>query len=293
MLSRYDWLRRAHTGGELLATLELFTTRPDLFPEEGEVGLPHSALGGPCLRCWVYARWPTPKDQYCPTCQFIMQRAAKLTHAARHAIVVWGYVNRLSAQLRMGAGFSEQRVLGAYAHDEHHFLLALPRRELKPWLQELVIYHGSDLKGLLQVFPATSARQESIGELLCRVAHHEARFPMDQLRVRFYAAPYQVLIPWAREQQGKLTFEASDFLSLLEMAAVFRTVLRREDQAALRQLVNLKDVHEAQFYWGRFMGSLSQEARDMLNAWGVRQWPEGRVQLLYELIGYVAFYQPR
>ncbi len=157
----------------------------------------------------------------------------------------------------------------------------------------VVIYHGSDLKGLLQVLPAASARQESIGELLCRAAHHEARFPMDQLRIRFYAAPYQVLVPWEREQQGKLTFEASDFLSLLEMATVFRTVLRREEQALLRELVNLKDASERQFYWGRFMGSLSQEAKDMLNAWEVRQWPAARVQLLYELVDYVAFYQSR
>lgn len=292
MLSRYDWLRRAHTGGELLATLELFTTRPALF-EEGEIGPPHSALGGPCCRCWVYARWPTPRADYCPACHAILERAGKLNRLSRSTIVIWGYVSRLSRQIRMGEGFEEHHVLGAYIHDEHHFLLVLPRRELKPWLQELLIYHGADLKGLLQVFPAVSARQESVGELLCRVAHHEARFPMDQLRVRFYAAPHQILVPWTREQQGKLTFEVSDFLSLLEMAAVFRTVLLPGEQASLRELVKLKDPAEIQFYWGRFLGSLSQEARDMLNAWGVRQWPEGRVQLLYELTGYVAFYQSR
>jgi hypothetical protein len=55
--------------------------------------------------------------------------------------------------------------------------------------------------------------------------------------------------------------------------------------------LNLEDTSEEQFYWGRFLGYLSQEAKDMLNAWRIRQWPKGRIELLYELVDYVAFYQ--
>lgn len=291
MLNGFDWLRRARTGGELLATLEYLNTRPDLFPTGEEIGPPLSAFDGPCQRCWIYPRQLPSRRRRCRTCQAILTKAGKLNRISRQSIVVWGYVNRLSPQIRMGEGFHEQHVLGTYAHDEHHFLLVMGRRELKSWLRELVIYHGSDLKGLLQVFPAASTRQESIGGLLCRVAHHEARFPMDQLRIRFYSAPYQVLIPHKRDQQGMLTFEISDFLSLLEMATVFRTLLRPDEQTALRQLTELKDTAEAQFYWGRFIGALSQEAKDMLNAWGIRQWSQNRLRLLYELVEYVAFYE--
>jgi hypothetical protein len=292
MLSGFDWLRRTQTGAELLATLEYLATRPDLFPTGDEIGPPFSALDGPCQRCWLYPRLSSPEQNYCQSCQAILSRARKLGRISRQSIVVWGFVNRLSKLLRMGEGFHEHHVLGAYVHDESHFLLMMPRRELKPWLQELVIYHGSDLKGLVQILPtAGGGKKIGMGDVLCRAMHHEARFPMDQLRVRFYSAPYQILKPRTRDQQGLLTFEVSEFLSVLEMAAVFRTILRPTEQESLYELLNLEDTSEEQFYWGRFMGFLSQEAKDMLNAWRIRQWPKNRIKLLYELVDYVAFYQ--
>jgi len=292
MLSSFDWLRRSRTGAELLATLEYLTTKPDLFPSEEEIGPPHSALNGPCQRCWIYPRLSSPRQNYCQSCQAILARASRLGDISRQSIVIWSFVNRLSKQLQMGEGFSDHHIFGAYAYDENHFLLMMPRHELKDWLKELAIYHGSDLKGLVQILPTTGARKGmGMGDILCRAVQHEARFPMDQLRVRFYSAPYQILKPHTRDQQGLLTFEISEFLSLLEMAAVFRTMLRPEEQASLYELLNLEDTSEEQFYWGRFMGHLSQEAKDMLSAWRIRQWPRNRVKLLYELVDYVAFYQ--
>ncbi|MDY7080523.1 MAG: hypothetical protein SXV54_26890 [Chloroflexota bacterium] len=295
MLSSFDWLRRSRTGAELLATLEYLKTRPDLFPTGPtgeEVGPPHSALDGPCQRCWIYPRLSSPRRNYCRVCQAVRSRARKTNNRSRRAIVVWGFVDHLPKQLWTGEGFYDAHIWGDYVCDEHRFLLVMHRRELKTWLQELVIYHGANLKGLLQIFPPTGAREgASMGEILCRAVHHETRFSMDQLRVRFFSAPYQLLKPHTRDQQGLLTFEVSEFLSLLEMAAVFRTMLRPEEQESLYELVNLKDASEKQFYWGRFMGLLSQEAKDMLNAWRVRQWPPNRVKLLYELVEYVAFYQ--
>jgi hypothetical protein len=291
MLSSFDWLRRSESGAELLATLEYLTSRPDLFPPGDEIGPPFSALDGPCQRCWVYPRLSSTRRNLCPSCQAIVTRATKLGRISRQSIVLWGLVNRLSKLLRMGEGFSDYHVLGAYVHDENHFLLMMPRRELKPWLQELVIYHGPDLKGLIQILPTTgTGKGVNMGDVLCRAAYHEARFPMDRLRVRFFSAPHQILIPHARDQQGLLTFEVSEFLSVLEMAAVFRTILYPREQKALYELLNLEDASEEQFYWGRFMGFLTQEAKDMLNAWRIRQWPRSRIELLYELVDYVAFY---
>ncbi len=295
MLSGFDWLRRSRTGAELLATLEYLKIKPDLFPIGPigeEIGPPHSALDGPCLRCWIYPRLSSPRRNYCQACQAILARASRLGDCSRQSIVIWGFVNYLPKQLWAGEGFYGDRTLGDYIYDEHRFLLMMRRRELKTWLQELVIYHGSDLKGLIQILPTTGARHgSSMGDILCRAVHHETRFSMDQLRVRFFSAPYQLLKPHTRDQQGLLTFEVSEFLSLLEMAAVFRTLLRPEEQESLYELVNLEDTSEEQFYWGRFMGFLSQEARDMLSAWRIRQWPKNRIKLLYELVDYVAFYQ--
>ncbi len=132
-----------------------------------------------------------------------------------------------------------------------------------------------------------------MGDILCRAIHHEATFPMDQLRVRFYSSPYQLLRPHTRERQGLLTFEVSEFLRLMEMAAVFRALLKPEEQQALHELLDLDDSVEEQFYWGRLVGHLTQEAKDMLSAWRIRTWPENRIKLLYELIDYVFLHQFR
>jgi hypothetical protein len=126
-----------------------------------------------------------------------------------------------------------------------------------------------------------------MGDVLCRAVHHEANFPMDQLRVRFFSSPYQLLKPHIRDRQGMLTFEAAEFLNLLETAVVFRTLLRPQEQEMLHEILNIDDATEEQFYWGRFLGNLSQEAKDMLNSWKIRKWPENRIRLLYELIDYV------
>ncbi len=295
MLNGFDWLRRSLTGAEMLATLQCLAEEPDLFDVE-EIGSPHSALGGPCQRCWLYARHPSANhraNRYCKPCGAILERARKLGYISRRSIVIWGGVNRLPKQLESGEGFHDSHILGAYVHEQDHFLLMMPRREIKRWLQELAIYHGADLKGLVQILPTTgTGRGLSMGDILCRAAHHEARFAMDRLRVRFFSAPHQLLRPHTRDQLGLLTFEVSEFLSLLEMAAVFRTLLRPEAQQVLHELLNLNDAGEEQFYWGRFLGYLSPEAKDMLSAWRIRQWPKNRVKLLYELVNYVAFYQP-
>lgn len=296
MLNGFDWLRRAQTGAELLATLQCLEEKPDLFAQD-EIGPPHSSLAGPCQRCWIYPRvaftFGRRPSLYCKSCRVILARASRLNRISRVSIVAWGFVNRLPKQLESGAGFRDTRIFGAYVHEQNHFLLMMHRRELKTWLQEIALYHGTELKGVVQILPTTgTGRRISMGDVLCRATHQEGRFAMDRLRIRFFSAPYQLLRPHARDQLGLLTFEASEFLSLLEMAAVFRTLLRPEAQRALHELLNLRDVSEEQFYWGRFMGYLSPEAKDMLSAWRIRQWPRNRIKLLYELVNYVPFYQP-
>ena len=71
------------------------------------------------------------------------------------------------------------------------------------------------------------------------------------------------------------------------MAVVFRQMLHPREQDMLRELLNIDDLNQEQFYWGRFLGMLSREARDMLHAWQVRQWSREQARLFYELLGYV------
>jgi hypothetical protein len=220
-----------------------------------------------------------------------LAKARRLGDLPRQSIVIWGFVNRLPKQLAQGEGFHDSDILAAYVHDQNHFLLMMRRRQLKLWLQELLLYHGAELKGLIQILPTTGASGGiDMADVLGRAIHQEGRFAMDQLRARFFSAPHQLFKAHTRERQGILTFEAAEFLSLLEMAAIFRTLLFPDAQNMLYELLNLDDPSEEQFYWGRFWGYLSPEAKDMLNAWRIRHWPKPRIRLLYELVNYVAFY---
>lgn len=305
MLNSFDWLRRCRTGAELLATLEYVSadewqvteedslaTRHASPATEAELGPPPSALNGPCLRCWVYPRATTkPKARYCPTCQIILERAWRWRTVATRAVVVWGFVNQLPQQMRDPIGFRDSRLMGMYVHDDTHFLVMLHSRELQPWLQELALYHGATLKGLLQVCPTTGGRDSHMGELLCRMVHNEARFPTDRLRIRFFAAPHQVYDPQVYDRMGVLTFDVEEFLRMLDMAVVFRTLLPPDEQKILYKLLKNQDPSEEQFYWGRLLGCLTRQAKEMLNAWRIRQWPKPQVDLLYELVEYVGFYQ--
>lgn len=294
MLNRFDWLRRSRTGAELLATLKYLEANPDLSSKGGGLGPPPSALSGPCQRCWIYPRGTAkPNARYCPVCQIILHEAWQASELSRHAIVVWGFVNQLPKQLRTGLGFRDSHILGTYIHDENHFLLMLYHLGIKPWLQELAIYHGAELKGLIQILPTTGARGAGMGDLLCRIIRHEARFPKDRLRVRFFSTPHKVFAASLYDRDGVLTFEATEFLSLLDMASVFRSVLGPDEQKTLYKLLKMENTNEAQFFWGRFLGSLGREARDLLNAWRIGQWSTPKMDLLYELIEYVEFYPSR
>ena len=290
MLNTFDWLRRSRTGSELLATLKYFEQRPDFPVSDEQIGPPFSALTGPCQRCWLYPR--QAGQPYCATCQAILTSANRLGQTSRQAIIIWGYVNLLPRPIQNETGFYDVRPIGSYVHDERHFLLVLYHRDLKPCLQELVLYHGDELTGMLQVFPTMGAGEHiGMGDVVCRAVHQEAEFSKERLRVKFYADAIQVIRPRQRDRKGMLTFEVTDFLSLLEMAAVFRTILLPDEQKMLYELLHVDDTGEAQFYWGRLLGYLNQEAKDMLNAWKIRTWPASRIDLLYELVDYVAFYQ--
>ncbi len=69
-------------------------------------------------------------------------------------------------------------------------------------------------------------------------------------------------------------------------------MLKPDEQKILYRLLHMTNTAQAQLYWGRFWGALAPEARDMLSAWGIRTWSLYQVNLLYELVDYVALYQP-
>jgi hypothetical protein len=292
MLSLYDWIRLSRTGSELLATLKCISEEPVF---SCEIGSPYSALNSPCRRCGIYSCIISDQEYcaYCSFCKSVIDKAMGLGNISRNAIVIWAFINKLpiqflSEQNSSIGGFRNSRLHGAYIHDKNHFLLMMHRKELKPWLQELVLYNGSNLKGMIQIFPTIGARKDNgMGDILCRAIHHEANYPMDRLRVRFFSNPIQLLMPHILDQQGILTFEVSEFLNLLELVTVFRVILKPEEQKMLHEILTINDTVEEQFYWGRFQGILNQEAKDMLNLWKLRNWSKNKIKLLYKLIDYV------
>ncbi len=289
MLEPFDWIRLARTGAELFATMEYLAAHPGLAEETPELAAPLSALQAPCRRCAMYPRM-NPRAWHCTVCEAIYYRSRSYPALSESSTLVWAYVNQLPRRLRSGPGYSNELVFSSYVHDTEHFLLVLRHGQLKPWLQELMLYNGTALKGLLQIFPSTGAALPTMAELLIRVKMHEGRFPLDRLRVRFLAAPHYIFHLRKYDREGVLTFDVGDFISTLEMASVFRSVLLPDEQAMLRELLRLDDDPRVQFYWGRLLSMLNQEAKDMLNAWRIRNWTEAQVDLLYRLSEYVAYY---
>lgn len=293
MLTHFDWVLRSQTGTELLATIRGLVSNQNVFDTvENGPGEPYIASSGPCNRCWIYPRQEVTGSGrfYCKTCHHILEEETRLRALARDLVTVWGHVNQLPTQFKTGSGFKDTHLLGIYVHDSNHFLLLMYRKELKTWLQELGLYHGDNLKGLLVVFPTIgSVAGVNMGDVLSQAIHQESRFPMNQLRVQFFASPYEVLKPSIRSRQKTLTFNVTEFIQLLGMAEVFRATVRYEEQRVLEDLLQLNNDKEVSFYWGRTMGQFSPQARDLLDGWGVRNWKLPQLKLLYELIDYANF----
>lgn len=308
MLSPFDWLRRSRSGVELLATLRVLERLNQRVASEPDVGIdasgaasrladlqlapPHTGLTGPCLRCWTYAPAQTSRSQaFCPVCQAVLSAAPRLDQKSRQAILIWGAVNQLPQQLRSASYRSDKRMLGAFCRDEQHFLVALYRRALKGWLQDLLLYDGLELRGVLHIFPTLGSAGYRMDEMLCQVVYQETRFGRDRLRVRFFPTAKHLMQVHKFEKQGVVSFDVAEFVNLLESASVFRALLLPEEQETLREVLAVKDPNEAQFYWGRFLGMITPEAKDMLTAWKVRQWSPAQRDLFFQLLEYVAIYR--
>lgn len=224
-------------------------------------------------------------------CSEIRRRAHSLSNASRRAAVLWGFVNQLPEEvLQHNTPDRKCRLLGSYVHDANHFLIAMDRRELRSWLQNLTVYYGLNLRGIVQVFPTTgSGRMTGMADILCRAIHWDSYLPVGEMQVRFFSAPYQLLKPHVRDEKGMLVFGLSEFLNMLEMAEIFKALLRPEEQREFYELLNTatEEGGESHFYKGRFLGRLEQRTRDMLTAWDFWRWPKKRIRVFYELLDYV------
>jgi len=286
MQNAYDWLLISKSGGELLATIDLVTDEPDLpgiVAKEECLGLPQTAFDGPCLRCRYYSR--LANSHYCYFCNHVMVRESVVRSYARHSVALWCFVNYPPKKIP-----KTSHEVFCHIVDDNRFICCTNRWNLKNFLQEMMMIQGPDWLGTLQIFPVFRGGETlTMSDLLCSAIFDESALVQDRLYIKFFSSPYQFVHKREREREGKLIFEATDFVGYLEMAEIFKRGLYLEEQDRLRQLLDIEDASEKQFYWGRFLAQVRPEARDFLDSWKMKNWTESQVSLFYELLDFVKF----
>ncbi|MGK5092310.1 hypothetical protein WDW89_09915 [Deltaproteobacteria bacterium TL4] len=289
MLKKFDWLRLSKNGTELLSTISLLTERPEVVDNDLELGSPPSALSVPCQRCGIYA--PAPKKKYCPACLFIHQCSPRHHKRSHQAVFVWGVLNEIPWNLRKTDASAASSFLNCVL-DDSHFVVALQQRQLKQWLQNFLLAHGLDVQGQLYVFPSIGNSLDiHMGDFLRIAIPQRLQQKSHNLQLFFYPNPYRYILEYLKGSAKRHFFEVSEFLNLLEMAELFRALLRPNEQQELYKLLMSSKTQQDSFYWGRFLGSVDLRVKDMLESWRMKQWPRHRIHLLYELFPYVEYFQ--
>jgi len=290
MLSNFDLLRQTKTGVELLALLKMIVNGFSTEDIRLNKRIPYSLLDGPCNRCWIYPR--KSGHMYCEICLQISHEKKALNEYVRQKAVIWGALNQipdLFSEINWKQKFSKYQ-MGIYIHNDNSFLMTIPKNYILNFLKQLTLRYGDELGGLLQIFPTSGLKNMSMGESICRAVHYEHTYPMDKFRIRFYSHPLQLNRPHLRDRKGMLTFEVSEFIGLLELTKIFRILLTPQQQIDLNEIITkCEDTKEEGFFWGRFNGVITQNAKDILHEWDIRHWPKEKFELIYELRDYVAF----
>ncbi len=288
MLTNFDWLRICRDGSELLAVLELIATQPHILSQETQLGHPLAGLTHPCQRCWILPKQESFRKNFCQTCSDIQRHKKKFSKQAYHSVIIWGEVNQIPRPVH---DCFRQKNFWGFVRDPQHFLAVLPKIKLKFWLQDIMVYHGSEIEGVLVIFPtAGESPRGNMSDVLCTYIFDASRtIPNNRLWVRFYPRPFDFFNANTREKHGLIPLEITEFIHMLEMASIFRSLLRPDIRDILFTLLKIEDFQEEQFYWGRFMAKLTPESKDMLNAWNIRRWPKEHVKLLYDLTIFVPF----
>jgi len=286
MQNAYDWLRICKSGSELIATIDLVTDEPylpEIMVKEDCLGPPQTAFDGPCLRCQYFSRMPN--HHLCYFCDHVIVREKSVRSFAPHCVTIWGFVNFPFRKIPQ-----TKHEIFTYNVDHNRFICCTNRWNLKMLLQEIMMIQGPDWLGTLQIFPAFQGGETmNMSDMLCSAIFDEKALIQDRLYIKFFASPFQFVHKKEREREGKLIFDAIDFIGYLEMAEIFKRGLYLEEQDRLKELLEIQDVSEKQFYWGRFLAQVRPEARDFLDSWNMRKWSKSQVSLFYELLDFAKF----
>jgi hypothetical protein len=284
MLTAFDLLRLSKTGAELLSTLRLLP-KIEMSLHNMSMGVPYSAMYGPCKRCWIYAR--SPQLNLCESCNAIESLSKDIYEHIKNSVIIWAYITE-PLTLLTNNFINPNETLAYHNVDDEHLLIITKKASIKDWLQNLALAYGDEIRGLIQIFP-TMGQGPTIGmaDILNRAAHQEKIITHDRLWIRFFPKPWQLVEAKKRDDLGILTFSINEFIDVMETTRVFHDLIPFKQRHLLYEILNEPESSNNPFYWGRFTRSLNQASRDMLDAWGMREWAVPKVQLLYDLLDYV------
>lgn len=287
MFTSFDWLRTCSSGNELLAVMILMKTKPGIFYWSSEPGCPMTAIAHPCRRCWTYPKLKPFRRNFCLACEHILRLASRLKSESQKSVLVWGHVNQIPKTV---LNPPDMLNCHTYLHDERSFLIALTACRLRNWLQDVMIHHSDQLKGVFQIFPPVGiTRRGGMGDVLCKHVADSTGMPSNRLWIRFFPKPYDVFNEPKKQKKGLVPLEVDEFMRLLDMASIFRTLLTPKIREILLKILTIDNDQESQFYWGRLTGMLTPESKDMLDSWKIRRWPMHRFKFLYDLTHYVPY----
>ncbi len=250
-----------------------------------ELGPPYSALYGPCQRCWIYEK--IDESNYCFICKKILDHVEDVREIIRDCVVILGFFKH-SPWENSPMPIIPNSPLGFHQIDHQHFIIMTYKTDVKCWLQDLVLSYGTDLHGFIQLFPTMGQGQRTgMGDILSRAAHQENVYLQDKLWVRFFPQAWQVMNSKKRDEMGILTFPCHAFIDFIEAATVFKDIVPVYHRKDMHKLLTTKELR-APFYWGRFLRTLDQKSRDLIDSWEINHWPLPKIDILYELTAYVS-----
>ena len=125
-----------------------------------------------------------------------------------------------------------------------------------------------------------------MGDILSRAIHQESVVQPNKLWIRFFSEAWQLLEAKKRDEQGILTFSASDFIAFIDKSKIYSDIIPYRFRSDIYELLTSTKIENKSYYWGKVQKSLSKKAIDLIDAWQLRSWDSLQVQTLYSLLQY-------
>lgn len=284
MLALFDYICRCKTGSELYGALKIKNQIKQHLDDQN-IGVPCTAVYGPCQRCWIYDC--NVGEEYCPLCNSILEHSQGHNLVFQDITLIWYDFDLFPTSIEK---ILPEDHIGFIPLNYRSGLIMCMRSSIQNWLRSLTLKYGSLIKGLLQIFPTMGQGNiVGMGDILSTAKSQSKSLQFNNLWVRFYPEAWQLLDTKRREELGILTFEISDFISLIEKSKIYKEVIPNRFRNDIFELITKQDIDSESYYWGKLKRSLNKKAIDLIDSWKLKNWDKNKVELLYELSNYTTY----